>query len=459
MTMEINVFSNKCLEGEIKMKKTISLIVALILIFSAVPGMGATEDEINAGSSVIKMQMAPVVEEYNNLASTEVESQAKRFSDIDGHFARQYIAKMAAINILAGYPDGRFGPNDTLLACHFITMIIHGLGYVLEVPPGTPYWRPCVDKALEMGIIGNGEISDYTGPLTRELAAVIAFRTLMLYEARPAEADTYYDYNVSKMSDYARITDRYKDDVVMSYRMGLITGSNNLFVPQGTLTRAQGCIIVNKLIDGNIRIASVPQESEIVTFRNGDCSEYYFPDAHPNKEYTFIPGNFPLNEIYNTVRTLVQSKDKMTGGYLVQGYDEKTQFFSADLYKDKATAERFLFEEPRLPTASASFAIWTNKVMTQGALTDKGTGFLYSLDVWDCITYNNNMKAYTYEIFKTLFGNDADKAIALHDKYLNIPLKGLGHGLESVTLNDRYVTLSAGTTAFHIEIYAKGAIR
>lgn len=438
-------------------KKVITIIITLMFAVTCFPAMAETLAEQNETSSVIKMQMKPVVDRYNRL--TEAEIAAKKFSDVEGHFGKTFVQKMAAINVLSGYPGGKFGPNDNLLACQYLTMIVHALGFNPETLPGQEYWKGCVNKALELKILEPGEVVNYLDPISRELAATIAFRTLMLYEARPTGAEVYYDYNVSKTTDYVKIADRYRDDVIMSIRMGLITGSNNLFVPKGTLTRAQGCVIVNKLIDSNIRIASVPQTNEIIAFKNGDCSEYYFPGSNPNKEYTFLPGSFPLNEVYDVVKTLVNSKGKVSGGYLVQGYDEKTQFFSADLYKDKETADRFLFQEPRLPTASASFAIWTDKVRTQGALEDKGSGYLYSLNVWDCLTYNNFMKEYTYEILKTLFGNDANKAIALHDKYLNIPLKGLEGTFETATINGRYLVIGGGKTGFYINVYAKGAIK
>lgn len=443
------------------MSRKIILVVLCICLVNA--SFSVLVNASDADKTVAGMRMKPIIDAYNVLTETQINNQAKKFPDISDHYAKPYVAKMTAVSIIAGYPEGLFGPNDTLLACQFLTMTVKALGFTPERLPGDPYWKPFVDIALQQGLIFEGEIKDYTSPLSRELAAVIAFRTLMLYEARPTGSEIYYDYNVAKITDYAKITDKYKDDVIMSFRMGLIIGSNNLFVPQGTLTRAQGCIIVNKLIDSNIRIASVPQPNEIISFKNGDWSEYYFPGSNPNKEYTFMPGSFPLNEVYDVVKTLVNSKRKVSGGYLVQGYDEKTQVVTFELYKDKAMADKFNFEDPRMPTTSVYLDIWTDKIFKQGELTDKNSGYLYSLDVYDVLLYNSCMKEYFHEALKTLFGAEADKVIALHDKYLNYAINGQKGGYEIVIINGRQIEVSGGNgdfgTGFHFYVWARGAIK
>lgn len=441
-------------------KKSFLVIVLVISIMASImPAAASTMLEVNEQNSVIKMQMQPIVDRYANMKESDI--AAKNFKDIENHYGAEYIKKMAAIEVLSGYPDGNFGPNDTLLACQYLTMIIRALGFKPETPPGQQYWVWPVEKALELGIVREGEIVNYVEPLTRELAATIAFRTLMLYEARPEGDEIYFNYNVSKIYDYYTISDQYKNDVVMAHRMGLIKGYENIFEPLGTLTRAQGCIIVNKLIDKDLREESIPQPYEIIAFKNRDCNEYLFypVEMYPNRIYLFQPGTFPLNEIFEVVKTLIKHKDKVSGGYIVQSYYEDTQNFYTELYKDKDLADQFYFRDPRFPTASAKFSIRTEKVYTEGGLTSKGSGFLYSLNVWDCNTYDNYMKEYTYEILKTLFEKDADKAIELHDKYLSIPMEGLQGTFETTTLNGRYMSIGGGRTGFYIEVYAKVAIK
>ncbi len=436
-----------------------SIILITTILASIIPVSASTLLEQNEGNSVIKMQMKPIVEKYENMKESDI--SAKEFKDIKNHYGETNVKKMAAVGVISGYPNGNFGPNDTLLADQYLTMIIRALGYKPEIAPGQEYWMWPAEKAKELNLIRDGEIENFIMPINRELAAVIAFRTLMLYETRPKDEEVYFNYNVAKIYDYYSINDQYKNDVVLAYRMGLIQGYNNLFDPKGTLTRAQGCIIVNRLIDKTIRTVSVPQPHEVVTFKNADCNEYLFYPAkmNPNKIYTFMPGTFPLNEIFEVVKTLIEQKYRVKGGYIVQRYNEDTKNFYTELYKNKEKADQFYFIDPRIPTASVKFSIRTEKVYQEGALSDKGSGFLYSLNVWDCSIYDKYMKEYTYAILRTLFENDADKAIALHDKYLRIALEGLQGSYESTTLNGRYMSIGSGRNGFYIEIYAKGAIK
>jgi hypothetical protein len=438
-------------------KRLILVVLSMLMMVSSVTGFAATADDTVTG-----MRMKPLIDKYQSLTQAEIDTQAARFPDISGHYAKPFVARMTAINIIAGYPEGTFGPNDTLLACHFLTMLVKALGFTPEVPRGQAYWKPYVDIALQEGLVYEGEIADYTGPLTRELAAVIATRALMQYE--PAPAELYYDYNTTKMSDFGLVTDKYKQGVVLAYRMGLFMGSNNLFEPKGTFTRAQGAIIINKLLDKSLRVESVPNPSEAVSFTSYDFNEYFFPGSEgtANKTYTFYPGEFPLPEIFDVVKAHIQSKSKLTGGFIVQGFQPTTQFFKTELYRDQATADKFYKENPNYPTMSTGLFIYTDKATTKGAINDQSSGFLYDINVTDVSTYNACMKEYVHEVFKTLFGPDAAEAIRIHDEYLALTLAGEPFQQTKVFLNYRKVRFVGGVGSMgpgmRVEIWARGAI-
>lgn len=345
-------------------------------------------------------------------------------------------------------------------------MLVMALGYTPEIPSGQPYWIPFVDIALNEDLIFDGEIKDYTKPLTRELAAAIAYRALMKYETEPE--NDWYDYNKSKIHDYALITDKYKHDVVMAYRTGIIVGNNNLFVPQDTLTRAQAAVIINKLIDKNLRIESVPQEDEILYFTTPDYNEYLFYDGvnKPNTTYEITPGFFPLNELYEVFKTLNEKKH-LAKGYVVNDLDIRDLFFSSDVFTDKASADKFYFEDPRFPTEFASFHAYTHKVYIapdkEESLNDKNSGYLYSINTQAPKEYNELYKPLIHELLKTIFEADAEEAIRLHDYYLDLALKNKPGEAKVYYLNNRQVAMTGGSGALgggiRIEIWAKGAVK
>lgn len=451
------------------LKKSLAVFLVLcITILSFTPVFADSIYELNESKTTTGKRMEPLINKYNLLTEKDLLNIEKNFKDITDHWGKSYICKLSALEIISGYGNGNFGPNDTLLAAQYIKMIVMALGFKPEIPSKQQYWIPFVNIAVDEGLIREGEIKDYSQPITRELAAAIAFRALMKFEKYPAEDEVWYDYNVSKITDYQLISDKYKNDVVMAYRMGLVVGSNNLYVPQGTLTRAQAAVIINKIIDKNIRIESVPKPDEILYFTSPDYNEAFFYDGvnHPNTTYTITPGFFPLNELYDVFRTLNEKKG-LAKGYVVNNLDLKTLFFSTYLYLDKATADKFYFEDPRIPTHLVGFQAHTNKVYIKpgnsDALNDKSTGYLYAINTLNPSEYNNMFKPLVHEILKTLFENDSAEAIKIHDYYLNLALNEKNLESQSYFLNNRKISIVGGMgiggSGFRMEIWAKGAIK
>lgn len=447
-----------------KVKRVFCIFVAVAALICSIANVSYAVDYEK--ESTTSLRMKNLIEKYETLTNKDIAQHADKYLDINGHFGKEYIARLSALNIIAGYGNGYFGPNDTLLACQYIKMVVTALGFTPEIPSGQNYWIPFVDIALNEGLVKNNEIKDYTKPLTRELAATIAFRALMKFEEYPK--DDWFAYNLSKISDYNMISDEYKNDVVMAYRMGLVVGSNNMFTPKGTLTRAQAAVIVNKLIDKRLRVESVPRDDEIIKFVKPDYNESLFYDGinHPNMEVDVFPGFFPLNELYDVFKTLNNKKD-VAKAYVVNDVDLKTLFISSYAYVDKKTADKFYFEDSRLPTGFASFQAHTYKVYIKpgnpDSLNDKSVGYLYSINTQDPYNYSIMFKPLIHEVLKTLFENEAAEAIKLHDYYLNLALNNKPGEIKTYFLNNRQVVIRGGGGplggGIRMEIWAKNVIK
>ena len=74
----------------------------------------------------------------------KVEAAAKKsatFTDIkSGHWAYGYVNVAKDLGIINGYPDGRFGPEDTVTYAEASTMALRALGYEDEVAKSTENW-------------------------------------------------------------------------------------------------------------------------------------------------------------------------------------------------------------------------------------------------------------------------------------------------------------------------------
>jgi hypothetical protein len=81
--------------------------------------------------------------------TTNMESS---FTDMDGHWAERYVEVAQAFDIVQGYLDGTFGPDNEITYTEVITMVVRSLGYTDKSLPGSwPY--DYLVKAGDLGIV------------------------------------------------------------------------------------------------------------------------------------------------------------------------------------------------------------------------------------------------------------------------------------------------------------------
>ncbi len=191
-----------------------------------------------------------------------------------------YVSKCASINVINGYPDGTFGPEDNLKRGEFLKLCIEGARMA-----GASLWTVNRDKykahwageyyaiALEENLLlasstGSTELifpfgrQELDKEITRyEMAVIISnlcSNCLMEKTVIVSEAE-------SNISDYGTIPDTLVAKVEQTYGKGIITGfEDTSFRGSDTLTRAQASAVVYRLLWSNDRKmpqwASEPEE-------------------------------------------------------------------------------------------------------------------------------------------------------------------------------------------------------
>ncbi|MCR4692335.1 MAG: S-layer homology domain-containing protein, partial [Firmicutes bacterium] len=97
------------------MKKIISIVLSITLL------SGMTAYAVEYG------------EELKNMPSKTYE---QKFSDVPtSHWAFGYIAELVNDNVLSGYPDGKFYPNNNVTRAEFAKIMISASG--VKVTPAT----------------------------------------------------------------------------------------------------------------------------------------------------------------------------------------------------------------------------------------------------------------------------------------------------------------------------------
>src|SRR4051794_29014309 len=97
-----------------KLKKSLAIIIAVVMVIT----------------SLIS---------FTNLTSLQEQVSAANVSDIDGHWGKNYIQTLVSENIISGYEDGTFRPDNSITRAEFCTIITKALvkeGMISFVTPG-----------------------------------------------------------------------------------------------------------------------------------------------------------------------------------------------------------------------------------------------------------------------------------------------------------------------------------
>ena len=191
------------------------------------------------------------------------------FSDVPAdYWAAEVIKQLVDRKILAGYPDGTFGPENTLTRAEFAAVMTRAAGLAGQ-PSDKPAWQD-VDPAewYAPAVAAAGKyIGDFPGtgsgsgagsgagtgggrlfrpaePVLREQAAAA------LLKARGDGSQTPVNPGVlaAKFKDHGQIKAELRNMLAWAVEQGLVAGyADGTFRPQGTLTRAQGAALVARM--------------------------------------------------------------------------------------------------------------------------------------------------------------------------------------------------------------------
>ena len=163
------------------------------------------------------------------------------------HEAADYVLRN---NLMGGYGNGTFGPNNTLTRAQFAQILFHKEGrpvvnYLLQFSdvPGEAWYTEAVRWAASQGIVG-GYADGRFGPndnITREQLAVMLWR----YAGSPAATEEELRFtDADKVGAYAR------DAMRWAVENGVINGKGGgILDPMGLATRAQTAQMLKNFFD------------------------------------------------------------------------------------------------------------------------------------------------------------------------------------------------------------------
>lgn len=399
-------------------------MVVLTLLLSLQPVCAEDENATSLG-----YRIAPLQEKLAALTDQDIKKAYSKYPDMTKHWSRIYVGKLTSLEILSGMPDGTFKPDKPLQIDQFIKMAVSAMGY----KPGQNkkyQAQPYIDIAIKEGIVLKGEFASYTKPITREQMARIIIRVTLLLDTNPGSK--YDQYIIGKLKDYASIADNMKQSVIDAYKLGMLSYSTDgKFRPKANLTRAEGCVVILRLLDKKERKPLAPGPDEIIKYKDpqGNWHEIY-------------PGT--VREYFDVAKSMYDNIHAATG-YVVYGENESGGIY-AGLFED----------ETKYKDSYTNLIGSFNITPETSENSNNPNATVYQLTVYNDELYKKFFVEYSHGILKTIFGKDAEKAIKLHDKYMNMKNNTLNRIWEEAKLNNRKVAVLRDSSGFSFKVSILG---
>jgi hypothetical protein len=175
-----------------------------------------------------------------------------RMTDIEDHWAEDYIVTAASKRLVAGRADTtNYAPQDDITRAEFITMIARAL----RLPAAKADTRTYTDtsghwgatdimKARSAGLVGLLGVDEFKPdqPITREEMAYVLARAATYIKLEPKSTIDV----AARFTDYDTINASYTDHVKTAVSLELLKGKGleSTFVPKDTLTRAEAATVL-----------------------------------------------------------------------------------------------------------------------------------------------------------------------------------------------------------------------
>jgi hypothetical protein len=172
------------------------------------------------------------------LGAFSLASDIPSFRDLEGHWAAQAVYALERAGAIQGFPDGSFRPEDPLLLGQLLKMLFLAAGQAVPSPaPGSEWVVPFMAEGRKKGWLLTEDALAGDSVTRGDLAQICcrAFYPRMSIESEPSFPDA------EGAAD--------PQAVEFLHQLGILQGEpDGLYHPEETVTRAQGCTTLARLM-------------------------------------------------------------------------------------------------------------------------------------------------------------------------------------------------------------------
>lgn len=190
------------------------------------------------------------IESITTTSINELTTAKVSFSDIDSHWAKNWIEEAVKLGFVSGYEDGTFKPDRTITRAEFSKLMNSALhtekksALNFSDVASKEWFYEEVQKSVASGFFSGYENNTFrpNNPIKREEVAKVVSSAITTGGVEGEGA--------TLLSDYSTIQDWAKPSVNAVYNKGYILGyPEGVYRPAKALTRAEAVKIIYEIID------------------------------------------------------------------------------------------------------------------------------------------------------------------------------------------------------------------
>ncbi len=168
--------------------------------------------------------------------------EMKELSDVKDHWGKTFIEELVSKDIVSGYPDQTFRPDNTITRAEFIVMLLKAKK-ISPMEGMAGHWaNGWKDAAIEAKYLMSGEFTDLDKAITRGEIALMVDRAL-------ASRGHYYMARTMDVVDTKNLSEDQKMAVLNVFDAGIVSGySDNTFRVDNPATRAEAATMTVRVI-------------------------------------------------------------------------------------------------------------------------------------------------------------------------------------------------------------------
>lgn len=187
-------------------------------------------------------------------------ASAASFSDLKGHWSSEAVYHASVLDLISGYPDGSFRPEQSLSQMECLVLFMRAAGYdpnktsksdkIIPMTtaniPQVPWGQNYLNRAVQNNLIEENWLASFAAdrPVSRAQAADLLCRLLQLPVTKVSSDHAYF-------ADLDQAGLELQAAVVAVSRAGIITGyQNGYFYPGNSLKRGEAASILNRMMQG-----------------------------------------------------------------------------------------------------------------------------------------------------------------------------------------------------------------